>query len=444
MKFLLVAALIGSLGMEAVPLHAAVSNVPPLVSGQRVRVKKMIRDMRSVQSNFSTTGPSSFQDPEVLRAFKKRLTQFETALNRYPQLDDPDVQSARAGYASLRKALNDEYHRARAQLQKVGDAQKALAQLAQNFASYPIPKPLSIPFDQTQAAQWVQASSNARTVAEHNKKQLGIIAQYAYLPRNPGTPQSGAPYDSDDVRRMLRYTDTMFNAVQTGYHTTANTLQARMQQIQNELATRWQEDPTGERKWVYLAQGRAEEAKRYFEEARAVANSSVYLETALQRPSDPAKQTLGLIDKAEATFARRAATALQSVRLPSPKSHDEKRLKIAEQILAIPKYRFAEHGPIMLTTPQIVQREQEESEMKIDDVEVTLSHDLKMSGTQTTWTYRWEEFKFAVPLRAEDGKTWHVWWITAKKFASGGANTPIGRWVSGKATQGNPILPEHF
>jgi hypothetical protein len=36
-------------------------------------------------------------------------------------------------------------------------------------------------------------------VAEHNQKQLILIAKLAYLPKNRGTVQSGAAYDKDDV-----------------------------------------------------------------------------------------------------------------------------------------------------------------------------------------------------------------------------------------------------
>lgn len=432
---------VSALSTGAVVMSAAAA---PLVSGQRVRVKKMIRDMQSVQQNFKTTGPSSFQDPEVVKSFQKRLKQFETALNRYPQLDDPDVKAARAGYESLRLALLDEYNRAKAQLEKIGNAQQVLAQLDQNFIKYPVPKPLNIPFDKVQASQWVQASGNARTVAEHNKKQLAVIAEYAYLPWNRGTPQTGAPYDSDDVERMQRHADTMFAAVQNNYHATANTLTSRMEQIQNDLKTRWQDDPNSDRKWIYLKKESVDDAKRFFAEARSIADSSIYLEEALKRPPTLARQTIKKIDEAEASFDRNAKIALSVVRLPSPKSQDSERLKSAEEILKNPKYGFGEHGPIVLTTKDIIDRERKSSEIEIDDVELTAGNDLKMSGTETTWTYRWKEFKFAVPLRSEDGKQWHVWWITAKKFSSGGSRTPIGYWVSGRATQGNPILPENF
>ena len=119
-------------------------------------------------------------------------------------------------------------------------------------------------------------------------------------------------------------------------------------------------------------------------------------------------------------------------------------MKIAEQILSKPKYEFGEHGNIVLTTGEIVERERKDSEIDIDDAELTLSGDIKMSGTETSWTYKWKEFKFATPLKETDSDTWYIWWITAKNFSSGGKNTPLNQWISGGATKGNLILPENI
>ncbi|VAV88054.1 hypothetical protein MNBD_ALPHA06-2104, partial [hydrothermal vent metagenome] len=83
----------------------------PLVSGQKVRVKKMARDMAEVRQRIKTTGPSEFQDPQVVAKFQKRFTQFNNALARYPQLKDPDVIEARKQYNLLAQALTSEFNR---------------------------------------------------------------------------------------------------------------------------------------------------------------------------------------------------------------------------------------------------------------------------------------------------------------------------------------------
>ncbi|MDA0339570.1 MAG: hypothetical protein O2910_06990, partial [Proteobacteria bacterium] len=67
-----------------------------------------------------------------------------------------------------------------------------------------------------------------------------------------------------------------------------------------------------------------------------------------------------------------------------------------------------------------------------------------LSGTETTWTYKWREFKFATPIKETGSDNWHIWWITAKKYSSGAESTPIGRWISGGATKGSLILKDNF
>jgi hypothetical protein len=177
--------------------------------------------------------------------------------------------------------------------------------------------------------------------------------------------------------------------------------------------------------------------------SRAIALSSLYLQQALKQNLDATKKILTKLDQAEKDFKLKRKIALSSSQLPKAKSNDAKRLEIAKQILQIPKYEFGEFGPIVLTTEKIIQREKKTSQLKIDDAKLSLSGDVKFSGTETSWTYKWQEFKFAVPLK-EDNGTWFIWWITAKKFSSGSAKTPIGNWISGSTTKGNPIPKENF
>jgi hypothetical protein len=237
----------------------------------------------------------------------------------------------------------------------------------------------------------------------------------------------------------------MLNAAQANYEAMAQTLAQQMEQIERDTLSRWQENPENdEKRWLFIGEGQLEEANRVYADALAVANSSVYLETALGRESAEAETMVARIQQAQSEFARKRDLALKSSRLPESKSDNGDMLKIAEQILAKPRYEFGQHGPIVLTTSEIVEREREDSEIDIDDAELTLSGDLKMSGTETTWKYKWQEFKFAAPLKEKGSDTWYIWWITAKNFSSGGARTPLNQWVSGEANKGNPILPENM
>jgi hypothetical protein len=123
---------------------------------------------------------------------------------------------------------------------------------------------------------------------------------------------------------------------------------------------------------------------------------------------------------------------------------DKARLSAAKAILDNKKYGFGDYGPIVLTTEAIVPRERKDKEIQVEDVDIRLNGDIEWSGTETVWTYRWDEFKFVVPIKDDQTGHWHMWTITAKKFSSGGERTPIGRWVSGKAYKGSRILKENF
>jgi hypothetical protein len=422
---------------------AAQSTQPrPLVSGERVRVRKLTRDMHAIHVDLNTQGPSAFQDDEVVARYRKRMQQFATALKRYPQLDDPDVQAARQGFMDLRTAVEAEFKRAEGQLAALGNVQQRLTQLQSNFGQYPVPAPLQIPFTGQQAKAWVDAASKARTVAEHNHTQLGQIAPLAYLPNNPGTPQIGSPFDADDVDRMQRYAAEVLRKIQANYATMAQTLKQRMAGIEGDVLTRYQKDPEGDSRYQFIGEGAREQAMELFDESMAIPKSYVALEAALGRDTGPGTQLLAALDKAREDFLQKREQALASSRLPQPESGDADRLAIATRILQDPAYAFGEHGRIVLTTPEIVSRERKDSEIDFDDAKV-YGGKVTLSGTETTWTYRWEEFKFAVPLKESESDTWHIWWITAKNYSSGGDRTPLNRWVSGAANKGNEILPEN-
>lgn len=419
-------------------------HVPELVSGQRVRLKKLLRDITNVHESLVTTGPSPFQAASEVEARQKRLRQFEAALKRYPQVTDSDVKAARQAYEKYRQALSAEFQRSRQQLQELGDAQQRLATLEANTQQYPVPALLVIPFSQEQATAWVAAASKARTVAEHNIKELQKIAPLAYLPETRGTPQTGAAYDASDVDRLQRGANGRLQQIEAVYQQMATDLKSRLTHIENEVLKRFGADPKGERSWIYLQKKSQSDADQLYTQAIAEANSAVYLEEALSRDSSAAKAVIAKIEQAQKDFTKNRTIALNSSRLPTSKSKNKELLSIAKKIVENPKYEFGQYGPIVLTTDKVVERERKDSEVDIDDAEITIGGDLKMSGTETTWTYKWKEFKFAVPLKETDSEEWYVWWITAKKFSSGGARTPIDTWVSGQATKGNLILKKNF
>ncbi len=419
------------------------SEVAPLVSGQKVQVKKLARDIANVKMSIITTGPSAFQNTDNVQALQNRFKQFTEALNRYPQLDDPLVQEARAEYMELQQVLKTEYQRAKEQLKQLGDVQARMTLLLQNFTKYPVPKAMEPPFDAAAISQWVKQASAARAVGEHNLKELNAIAPLAYLPNNPGTPQSGSAFDTDDLKRMQQQAVKMQTSVQNNYQSMSKNITNQLQQKLEQIKTRWQEDPKGDKNWVFLKADQISQAQQLFSESKALAQSSISLEQALKQEHSMATQALATINKAEQNYQSNAKLALNASRLPKPVSNDDDMTDYAKVVLNKPRYKFGKYGPVILTTKDIIERESKSSEIDIDKLDVAGNGDIKLSGTETTWTYKWQEFKFATPIKDPDG-TWYIWWITAKKYSSGSSITPINEWIAGQSTQGNPILPSNF
>lgn len=417
----------------------------PLVSGERVRVRKLTRDMNNVRNGIKTTGPSAYQLQVNVDKIKKRLNQFADALERYPQVSDPDVKAARNAFKSLRAAIIAEFGRGQAQLKKLGNTQKRLATIEANSRKYAAPKPLKPPFSQEDAKTWVKKASEAKTVGEHNLKELATIAELAYLPKNRGTVQQGAPYDSDDVKRLQRMAKGLILQGENGYKSMTEMFKNYERETKMNVFDVPLPDPKGEKNYIYIGGGST--AKEYLDRYQKyidINQSAGYLEEALGRNSKAQKETVKKIEGIKAQYLANIVTALKSSKLPKPASKNGKMKKIAKKVVETPKYKFGKHGPIVLTTKKITTHEREDSEFDVENVDVSISGDVKLSGTKTTWKYKWKEFKFAVPLKENDKDEWYIWWITAKNFSSGGPTTPLNKWISGKATKGNMILKKNF
>ena len=119
-----------------------------------------------------------------------------------------------------------------------------------------------------------------------------------------------------------------------------------------------------------------------------------------------------------------------------PVSTNEELLRIAKATLANPSH---ETGDIirMVVNSDKVTRESETSEMDIDDVDVGLSGKVKMSGTQTTTRYKWEQDQVATAEPVD--KEYFIFYNTLKYYTAGGTTAPLNRWILSGRIQGNEI-----
>lgn len=421
--------------------------VRPLVSGERVQVQRLVRDMESSMQTLNQGGVAPFQDPAYVQRWRDKAEQFRSALERYPQVDDPDVQAAAAKLAELNNMVAFGIAEAAKQTGELGDVQEILAGIERDLRDNRAPQWLPAPFEDAEARAWVETAATAKRTAQAAAEELERIAPHAHLPDNPGTVQQGAPYDRHDLDRLYRFAGETLAEVDAAVAETLAALKTRFEAQDRELQYYRELDPEDpqDRANAFLKEGAEAEIYAELDRQLALAESAAAYQRAFGQ--EPGATTVARIEEIHAlrqSYAGNRVQALGDSHLPEPQSEDAELIAIAEEVLAEPSYGFGTHGPVVLTTKEVVERQKTVSRAEIKDVDLSLSGEITLSGTETTWNYAWREFKFATPLKDEDSGEWYLWWITAKNFSSGWEKTPIGEWVSGAATKGDLILEENF
>lgn len=310
--------------------------------------------------------------------------------------------------------------------QALNDIRAALKKIESGLQKRRVPKPIYPPFEDGQIDKWIKDAADARKV---------IIASQDYLPKfakidlgnSPGTVSQGTDYDNSDVQRLMRFANSQFAASNASYATMSKAMSDGLEGYRNEM--KFYKGPSAKENFARL--------RRYGEAAQAI-------EEALGNDAKTAKSFLVSLSNYEEKLTQSDLKAREAFKLPKPKAKDRKRQKAAKDILETKKYGFGTYGPIILTTEKIVARERQDKEINVEDVDVSSNGDFTWSGTETVWTYKWDEFQFVVPIKEAGSDEWYMWTITAKKFSSGGKNTPIGKWVSGKSYKGSRILGKNF
>ena len=426
---------------SAATSRPASSGGKQLVSGQRVQVKKLARDIENARGSLVTTGPSALQDGRVVAKYNAALKKYADALSRYKEYDvDPDIGAAVKAYQGFVASIKMEYARAKEQLASVGDAQARLAAVDASLRANQPPGTILLPFNEAQAKAWVAQLSATSKAAKAATAEVNALLPVAYLPAD-------AEYSPQRVNSLLRWADESRQKVKDAVNATQEQLKHSFEFAdKHELPFFRTLDPADEHQKanMFLREGAEAGVYERLDKQRELALSFAAFYQAFGKEA-PAAVT-ARIDEIAALrqrYSENRIKALGDSRLPKPASTDAAQLAIASEILANPEYKFGKHGPIVLTTDKIVTREEEVSRDTIKDVDISLSGTITMSGTRETWHYKWDEFKFATPLQHDDGQ-WYIWWITAKKYESGWERTPIGKWVSGRTTQGSLILEKNF
>jgi hypothetical protein len=327
------------------------------------------------------------------------------------------------------------------------DTQAALARIEANLHALPEVAWLPAPFNNDEALAWVDLAATTKIAAEEAIAELQQIAATAELPLTRGTVQQGAAYDRQDLGRLQRLAETRVQRIDETVAETLGNLRGQFE-IQNRELEYFREldpDNPNHRSNAFLADGAQERVYGQLQAHLGRAESVVAWQWAfgLDAPQS-AVDRINEINMLRERYALQRTQLIASSRLPEPASEDPQLLAIAQQILANPAYEFGTHGPIVLTTSAVTEHEREVSRAEIREMDVSLSGTVTLSGTQTTWQYRWQEFRFATPIQDNSSGNWHVWWITARNYSSGWERTPLGRWVSAVTVQGDLIPAGNF
>ncbi|MCC5865355.1 MAG: hypothetical protein JJU31_09580 [Wenzhouxiangella sp.] len=327
------------------------------------------------------------------------------------------------------------------------DAQQRLAAIEAELHRLEVPDWLPAPFNALEAAAWVALAADVKEAAQAAIVELQQIGSSVELPLTRGTVQQGAAYDRQDLGRLQRLADNHIRRVDEATQQTHANLRGMFQIQDRELEYFRNLDPANpnHRSNAFLVEGAEERIYGLLDLHAARAESWAAWQRAFTPEITQATaERIAEIQGMRQRYAEQRLEIIGQSRLPEPASTDTERLAIARQILAQPSYGFGRHGPVVLTSEGITEHEREVSRAEIRELDVSLSGDITLRGTETTWHYRWQEFRFATPIQDADSGHWYVWWITARNYSSGWEKTPIGRWVSGTAVQGDRILESSF
>lgn len=416
----------------------------PMISQYRVRIKKIQRDIASVFDTMDKGGVKPFQDPAYVRKFESDALRFQESLAKYDQWKaDPDVVRAEAELQKLINMINFGKDHAAKEQAELGDVQARLAAIENQFRQLNQPPTPTEPFAQGSLSQWLTALATTRQAAAKLYEPLPVIKERAYLPNNTGVVQSGAAYDFNDVVRLENGILGLVNNIDSELKKFSEQMAYMIKNIREQVQWFTQFDPADKNDQVkhFLSEGRADENRaainRHLQNVAEAANYAKLL-------NDPSygervklhTEIQGILQNYEAQYQK----ARELIRMPEAASTDSDLTKIAKECLA--QYDYIGHIERMVINAPKRHLSKETSEEQYDDVDVSLSGNITLTGTKTTWFYEWDEFQVATAEPVDD--RYFIFYNTLKYFTSGASTTPLNRWVLSARLQGPEIPKENI
>ncbi len=425
---------------------AAPATKQTMISQQRARLKKLKRDIDSTMQSLDQGGVQPFQDSAYVKRYEQRYQHYRQMLDKYrPFAGDPDVMAAEDALARLKGMLAFGKQQAAATQAKTGDVQARLRRIDTMMQALKFPPQPAFPPKPGALKTWLGEVQKLKQQADKGVAELQQIAQQAHLPNNPGTVQQGAPYDSNDLRRMLNHLGRLSARADEAVRNVDGLVMVNLQhgeQTLNRIAGYDPNDPNHQSNY-FLGEGRSTEMIAQLEAVRTLAEEGAMFSRLLGDKDKQARRE-AMAKKAQQTLARyqdKRHQALASVTMPKAASTDASLLKVARETLAKKKYGVGPIERMVITAPKR-SLSKETSEEEFDSVDVSLDGTITLKGTKTTYHYEWEEFQVATAER--EGDKYYIYYNTLKYFTKGASTTPMNRWVLSKRFRGNEILKENI
>lgn len=410
-----------------------------MISHQRVQLRKLTRDVKSSTSTMDSNGPKPFQSAEYVQKRSERLNYFVQALSRFANFPaDPDYLTAKQAVTVYENMLNFGKQHARKELESLGNVQARLEAISK--AMNKVPAAPQYPYAGSIINDWVIALARTRKTAEQALPHLNDILQRAYLPNTPATRSQGAAFDANDVNSLIRgYNENIRNVDQSLEQFKVN-LHSQVNHIADTLAYFDALNPADSNQQInaFLGKGAAAENRARLAETKQLAEAATGFSKLINSSNfNDYNAILSRVNQTSQTFEANLEKASKLVRLPKPASTDRSLLKIAKETLSNPNYDIGEVKRLVINS-QKNHYEKETSEDKYDSLDVSLSGDITLTGTRTTYFYSWDQFQVATAEKGEDGKHF-IYYTTLKLFSKGAPSTPLNRWIVAGRIQGSQI-----
>jgi hypothetical protein len=413
-----------------------------MISQQRVRIKKLNRDILSAMDTLDKGGPKPFQDSGYVNKKQHLVETFKAALGKYDNYsDDPDVIATKQSLEKMENMMTFGRNHAAKEIKVLGNVQKRLGAINSQVHNMRVPAAPQYPLKQGDLSRWLVALSTLRQNAVKLYAPLPQIKQRAYLPHTLRTVGQGGAYDLQDVDRLERSLSRIANEIDQNLKTFSSNLELNLKEVTETLSFYDTFDPSDSQHFLW--EGRAEKIRADLSSKMTLVSEAAEFDRLLKRPTQ--KDKLRLLERVKSTAAayeKKYQQARKMAKMPKPATSDSQLEKIARQTLTNPKYDYVGEIKRLVINTEKVHREKDTGTVNFDKVDVRLGGNVKLSGTQTMYHYAWDEFQVATAEPV--GDKYYVFYTTLKYFTSGSGTTPLNKWIIGKRVKWNEIPEENI